>query len=77
MRADTDTLLDASGKDGHVKKVSWTFFAATTILVLAQGLNPATAGKYFPAIIFPGNSRQQGIGLLGKQKGNPLRKTGS
>jgi hypothetical protein len=29
------------------------------------------------AIIFPGNSRQQGTRLLGRRKGSPLMKTGS
>jgi hypothetical protein len=45
MRADTDAVLDAFGKNEQVKKVFWTFFAATAGLVLAQVLDPAAAGK--------------------------------
>jgi len=43
MKADTDAVLDAFGKNEHVKKVFWTFFIATAGLVLAQVLDPATA----------------------------------
>jgi hypothetical protein len=36
-------VLDAFGKNEHVKNVFWTFFIATAGLVLAQVLDPATA----------------------------------
>jgi hypothetical protein len=36
MRADTDAVLDAFGKNEQVRKVFWTFFIATAGLVLAQ-----------------------------------------
>jgi len=45
MRADTDAVLDAFGKNEQVRKVFWTFFIATAGLVLAQVVNPAAAGK--------------------------------
>jgi len=43
MKADTDAVLDAFGKNEQVKKVFWTFFIATAGLVLAQVVDPATA----------------------------------
>jgi hypothetical protein len=43
MKVDTDAVLDAFGKNEHVKKIFWTFFIATGGLVLAQGLDPATS----------------------------------
>ena len=45
MKADTDAVLDAFGKNEQVKKVFWTFFIATAGLVLAQVLDPAAAEK--------------------------------
>jgi hypothetical protein len=45
MRADTDAVLDAFGRNEQVKKVFWTFFAAFAVLVLAQVLDPAAAEK--------------------------------
>lgn len=43
MMADTDSVIDAFGKNEHVKKVFWAIFAALAGLVLAQVLDPATA----------------------------------
>jgi hypothetical protein len=43
MKADTDAVLSAFGKNEQVKKVFWTFFAATAGLVLAQVVDPGTA----------------------------------
>jgi hypothetical protein len=40
-----DAVLDAFGKNEHVKKVFWTFFLATAGLVLAQVLDPDTAQR--------------------------------
>jgi hypothetical protein len=45
MKADTDAVLDAFGKNEHVKKVFWTFFIATAGLVLAQVIDPTGAEK--------------------------------
>jgi hypothetical protein len=45
MKADTDAVLDAFGKNGQVQKVFWTFFLATAGLVLAQVVDPAAAGE--------------------------------
>ena len=45
MRADTDAVLDAFGKNEQVRKIFWTFFAATAGLVLAQVVDPAAAEK--------------------------------
>jgi hypothetical protein len=43
MRADTDAIIEAFGKNEHVRKVFWTLFAAMAGLVVAQVLDPATA----------------------------------
>jgi hypothetical protein len=45
MKADTDAVLDAFGKNEQVKKVFWTFFIATAGLVLAQVVDPGAAEK--------------------------------
>jgi hypothetical protein len=45
MKADTDAVLDAFGKNEQVRKVFWTFFIATAGLVLAQVVDPAAAEK--------------------------------
>ncbi len=43
MKADTDKVLEAFGKNEHMKKVFWALFMATAGLVLAQVVDPATA----------------------------------
>ena len=43
MKADADAVIDAFGKNEHVKKVFWGVFAALAGLVLAQVLDPVTA----------------------------------
>ena len=45
MKADTDAVLDAFGKNEQVKKVFWALFAATAGLVLTQVVDPATAER--------------------------------
>jgi hypothetical protein len=50
MKADSDAVLDAFGKNEQVKKVFWTFFIATAGLVLAQVLDPAAAQQIFGMI---------------------------
>jgi len=45
MKADTDAVLEAFGKNDQTKKVFWTLFIATVGLVLAQVVDPATAQK--------------------------------
>jgi len=43
MRADTDAIIDAFGKNEQVKKVFWTVFVAVAGLVLTQVMDPTTA----------------------------------
>jgi hypothetical protein len=43
MKADTDAVLDAFGKNEQTRKVFWAFFTATAGLVLAQVVDPAIA----------------------------------
>jgi hypothetical protein len=45
MKADTDAVLDAFGKNEQIRKVFWALFAATAGLVLAQVVDPATAER--------------------------------
>jgi hypothetical protein len=45
MKADTDAVLDAFGKNEQIKKIFWALFAATAGLVLAQVVDPATAER--------------------------------
>ena len=43
MKADTDAVLDAFGKNEQTRKVFWALFTATAGLVLAQVVDPAAA----------------------------------
>jgi hypothetical protein len=43
MKADTDAVIEAFGKNEQVKKVFWTVFVAMAGLLLAQVVDPATA----------------------------------
>ena len=43
MKADTDAVLDAFGKNEQTRKVFWALFTATAGLVLAQVVDPVTA----------------------------------
>ena len=43
MKADTDAIIEAYGKNEQVKKVFWAVFAAMAGLVLARVVDPATA----------------------------------
>ena len=43
MRADTDAIIDAFGKNEQVKKVFWTLFAVLAGLVLTRVADPVTA----------------------------------
>ncbi|MDD1694592.1 MAG: hypothetical protein LUQ71_07690 [Methanoregula sp.] len=45
MKADTDAVLDAFGKNEQTKKVFWALFIATAGLMLAQVVDPVTAQK--------------------------------
>lgn len=50
MKADTDAVLEAFGKNDQTKKVFWTLFIATAGLVLAQVVDPATAQQILSAL---------------------------
>ena len=50
MKADTDAVLDAFGKNEQVKKVFWALFIATAGLVLAEVVDPVTAQAILAAI---------------------------
>ncbi len=43
IKAETDAVLDAFGKNEQTRKVFWALFTATAGLVLAQVVDPATA----------------------------------
>ena len=43
MKADTDAVIDAFGKNEQVKKVFWSVFVIVAGMVLAQVLDPGTA----------------------------------
>jgi len=43
MKADTDAVIDAFGKNEQVKKIFWTLFVAMAGLVLARVVDPVTA----------------------------------
>jgi hypothetical protein len=45
MKADTDAVLDAFGKNEQTRKIFWVLFAATAGVVLAQLVDPVTAQK--------------------------------
>jgi hypothetical protein len=45
MKVDTDAVLDAFGKNEHVRKVFWAFFIVMAGLVLAQVVDPVAAEK--------------------------------
>ena len=50
MKADTDAVLDAFGRNEQTKKVFWALFIATAGLVLAQVEDPATAQQILSAL---------------------------
>jgi len=43
MKADADAVIEAFGKNEHVRKVFWTLFAAMAGLVLARVVDPGMA----------------------------------
>ena len=43
MKADTDAVIDAFGKNEQVKKVFWAVFVAIAGLVMARVVDPVTA----------------------------------
>jgi hypothetical protein len=45
MKADTDAVLDAFGRNEQTRKVFWALFTATAGLVLAQVVDPAAANQ--------------------------------
>jgi hypothetical protein len=51
MKADTDAVLDAFGKNEQTRKVFWALFTATAGLVLAQVVDPATAQSIATTIV--------------------------
>jgi hypothetical protein len=50
MKADTDAVLEAFGKNEQMRKVFWALFAALAGLVLAQVVDPAMAQAILAAI---------------------------
>jgi hypothetical protein len=50
MRADVDAVIEAFGKNEHVRKVFWAVFVAVAGLVLARIVDPATAQEIVRAI---------------------------
>ena len=60
MKADTDTGIDAFGKNEHVRKIFWAVFAAMAGLVLARVLDPGTAQQII-GLITSGVSRRAGF----------------
>ena len=51
MKADTNAVIDAFGKNEQVKKVFWTVFVAMSGLVLARVVDPVTAQQIIRAIM--------------------------
>jgi hypothetical protein len=45
MKADTEAVINAFGKNEQVKKVFWTLFVAMAGLVMAQVVDPVTAQR--------------------------------
>ncbi|OPX64560.1 MAG: hypothetical protein A4E33_00807 [Methanoregula sp. PtaB.Bin085] len=45
MKADTDAVLDAFGRNEQTRKVFWALFVALAGLVLAEIAEPAAAQK--------------------------------
>jgi hypothetical protein len=50
MKADTEAVLEAFGKNEQTRKVFWALFTATAGLVLAQVVDPAAAQAILAAI---------------------------
>ena len=50
MKADTDAVLEAFGKNEQVKKVFWSVFVVLAGLVLAEVADPGTAQAILAAI---------------------------
>jgi len=51
MKADPDAVIDAFGKNEHVKRVFWTVFATVAGLVLARVVDPVTAQQVISVIV--------------------------
>jgi hypothetical protein len=51
MKADTEAVINAFGKNEQVKKVFWTLFIAMSGLVLARVVDPVTAQQVVEAIM--------------------------
>jgi hypothetical protein len=51
MKADTEAVINAFGKNEQVKKVFWTLFVAMTGLVMARVVDPVTAQQVVGIII--------------------------
>jgi hypothetical protein len=50
MKEDTDAVIDAFGKNEHVRKVFWTVFVAMAGVVVTRVLDPATAQQVLAII---------------------------
>jgi hypothetical protein len=50
MKVDTESVLDAFGRNEQTKKVFWALFVATAGLVLAEVVDPAAAQAILAAI---------------------------
>jgi hypothetical protein len=50
MREDTDAVIDAFGKNEHVRKVFWTVFVTMAGLVVTRVLDPGTAQQIISMI---------------------------
>jgi hypothetical protein len=51
MKADTEVVIDAFGKNEQVKKVFWTMFVAMAGLVMARVVDPVTAQQVIGIIM--------------------------
>ena len=51
MKADTDAVIDAFGKNEQIKKVFWTMFFVMAWLVMARVVDPVTAQQVVGMII--------------------------
>jgi len=51
MKADTDAVIDAFGKNEQIKKVFWTMFIAMVGVVVARVVDPVTAQQVMGMIM--------------------------
>jgi hypothetical protein len=65
MKADTDTVLDAFGKNEQTRKVFWSVFIALAGLVMARVVDPVTTQTILAAITGAGASRAPYLQVTG------------